>query len=181
MSLPLLEKYRTDIVPQMMKRFGYKNPLQAPKLKKIAINMGIGEGAHDIKLLDSASSELAQITGQKPLITRAKKSVANFKIKKGDPIGCKVTLRGTRMFEFFDRFLNVALPRVRDFRGLSEKSFDSNGNYTIGIVEQVIFPEIDYDKVIKVRGMDLTFTISDSRSKEESMELLTLFGVPFKK
>lgn len=177
----LLEKYRKEIVPQMIKTLGYKNLLQSPRIEKIVINMGVGEGAHEIKFLDAALAELMQITGQKPVITRAKKSIANFKIKKGDPIGCKVTLRGARMFEFLDRFLNAALPRVRDFRGLSDKSFDANGNYTIGIKEQIIFPEIDYDKVLKVRGMDISIVIEKAHSQEECAQLLALFGAPFRK
>jgi large subunit ribosomal protein L5 len=178
MTPRLLEKYRKTIVPEMAKKFSYKNSLQAPRLTKIVINMGIGAGAQDIKIVEQAMSELANISGQKPAITRAKKAIANFKIRKGLPIGCKVTLRGSRMYEFLDRLLNIALPRIRDFRGTSPDSFDEAGNYSLGIKEQSIFPEIDVDKVQRIQGMDIILNIRSS-SKEESFELLKLFGMPF--
>ncbi len=175
----LLERYRNEIVPEMVKIMGYKNKLQAPRLKKIVVNMGVGEAITDLKLLEKSMEELATITGQKPVMTRSKKAIANFKIKKGQPIGCKVTLRHYKMYEFFDRFVGVALPRIRDFRGLSPDSFDGDGNYSIGITEQAIFPEIDFDKITRVQGMDIIIAI-DSCSKKESYELLRLLGVPFK-
>lgn len=175
----LLEKYRTEVVPEMIKIMGYKNGMQAPRLKKVVVNMGVGEALQDVKFLEKSVDELATITGQKPVVTRAKKAIANFKIKEGQAIGCRVTLRRQRMYEFLDRFISVALPRIRDFRGLSPDSFDNNGNYTIGIQEQAIFPEIDFDKVTRVQGMDITIAI-DSRSKKESYELLRLLGIPFK-
>lgn len=176
----LYDKYKNEIVPQMMEKFGYVNKFQAPKIEKIVINMGVGEGAHDIKILDQAMAELALITGQRPIKTFAKKAVSGFKIRSGSPVGCKVTLRGMRMYEFLDRLLNVALPRVRDFRGLGRDSFDGYGNYTIGISEQTIFPEIEYDKVQRVQGMDITI-VTSTDSKEEAYELLRLIGTPFKK
>ena len=175
----LQERYRKEVVPEMVKLMGYKSPMQAPRLKKIVLNMGVGEAITDVKLLEKSMGELATITGQKPVMTRAKKAIANFKIKQGQPIGCKVTLRRQRMYEFLDRMISVALPRIRDFRGLSPDSFDNNGNYTIGVTEQAIFPEIDTDKVARVQGMDVTLVI-DSRSKKESHELLRLLGIPFK-
>src|SRR5699024_8707135 len=164
----------------MTKKFGYKNIMQVPKLEKIVINMGVGEAKENKKALDTAITDLEIISGQKAVVTRAKKSVANFKLREGMPIGCKVTLRGERMYEFADRLINLALPRVRDFRGVSQNSFDGRGNYALGIKEQLIFPEIEYDKVDKVRGMDIIF-VTTANTDEEARELLTLFGMPFKK
>ena len=175
----LLEKYRKEVVPERVKTMGYKSSMQAPRLKKVVINMGVGEALQDTKFLDKSVEELAIIAGQKPVVTRSKKAIANFKIKENQAIGCKVTLRRTKMYEFLDRFISVALPRIRDFRGLNPDSFDANGNYTMGITEQAIFPEIDFDKVSRVQGMDITIAI-DSRSKKESYELLRLLGMPFK-
>ncbi|PIV38903.1 MAG: 50S ribosomal protein L5, partial [Candidatus Omnitrophica bacterium CG02_land_8_20_14_3_00__42_8] len=172
------DRYRKTIVPELSKKFGYKNAMQAPVLKKIVINMGIGAGAQDIKFVEQAMADMGAIAGQKPVITRAKKAIANFKIRQGLPIGCKVTLRRNRMYEFMDRLLNVALPRIRDFRGMSPDSFDERGNYSIGIKEQSIFPEIDVDRIQKIQGMDIIMNIK-SKSKEESYELLKLFGMPF--
>lgn len=179
MTPRLLEKYRKEVVPEMVKLLGYKSPMQVPRLKKVVINMGVGEALQDIKFLEKSMDELATIAGQKPMLTRAKKAIANFKIKEGQAIGCKVTLRRTKMYEFLDRFISIALPRIRDFRGLNPDSFDGNGNYTIGITEQAIFPEIDSDKVTRVQGMDITIAINSS-SKKESFELLRLLGMPFK-
>ncbi len=176
----LLETYRKNIVPEMMKAFGYKNSMQVPRLKKIVINIGMGEATQDIKILEVAQNELATITGQKPVTTRAKKAIANFKIRKGSAIGCKVTLRRSMMYEFLDRLISVAIPRIRDFRGLPLGSFDSHGNYSFGLNEQVIFPEVDVDKVIKAHGMDVTI-VTDAESKKEAFELLKFFGMPFKK
>ncbi|MBI3009134.1 MAG: 50S ribosomal protein L5 [Candidatus Omnitrophica bacterium] len=175
----LLTRYRDEIVPGIMKKFNFKNRFQVPRLTKIVINIGMGEGGQDIKVLESACEEVALITGQRPVITRAKKAIANFKIRKGLPIGCKVTLRGMRMYEFLDRLTNVALPRIRDFRGVSATSFDGDGNYAIGITEQFIFPEIDYDKVQKIHGMDIIIGVTPT-SRECSYELLKLLGMPFK-
>ena len=176
----LLEKYNNEIIPQMTTRFNYKNRLQAPKIKKIVVNMGIGEAAQEIKELDAAMEELTLITGQKPAITRASKAIANFKIRKGSAVGCRVTLRHKRMYEFLDRLINVALPRIKDFRGMSNASFDSHNNYSLGITEQVIFPEIEFDKIQKTRGMDIAI-VMNARTREEAHELLKLFGMPFKK
>ena len=178
MTPRLLDQYRKTIVPELSKKFGYKNAMQAPRFKKIVINMGVGAGAQDIKFVEQAMADMGAIAGQKPVITRAKKAIANFKIRQGLPIGCKVTLRGNRMYEFLDRLLNVALPRIRDFRGMSPNSFDERGSYSIGIKEQSIFPEIDVDKVQKIQGMDIIMNIK-AKSKEESYELLKLFGMPF--
>ena len=164
----------------MMKKFEYSNIMQVPKLEKIVINMGVGEAKENKKVLESAVADLEKIAGQKAVVTRAKKSVANFKLREGMPIGCKVTLRGERMYEFADRLINLALPRVRDFRGVNQNSFDGRGNYALGIKEQLIFPEIEYDKVDKVRGMDIIF-VTTANTDEEARELLTLFGMPFKK
>ena len=164
----------------MIKKFGYKNVMQVPKLEKIVINMGVGEARDNAKVLESAVKDLTEIAGQKPVITKAKKSVANFKLREGMSIGCKVTLRGERMYEFADRLINLALPRVRDFRGVSADSFDGRGNYALGIKEQIIFPEIEYDKVDKVRGMDVIF-VTTAKTDEEARELLRLFGMPFRK
>lgn len=176
----LLEKYRNEIVPQMQEKFNLKNKLEVPRLEKIVINMGVGEAQPDIKILDKAMEELALITGQKPIMRRAKKAIANFKIKKGNPIGCKVTLRRTMMYEFLDRMISVALPRIRDFRGISPESFDEKGNFSLGLTEQTIFPEVDYDKMTRTQGMDITFVIKNAKSKERAQELLRLFGVPFR-
>lgn len=172
--------YRQECVPRMMQEFRYKSPMQVPKLEKIVINLGLGEAIQNIKLLESASAELAAIAGQKPVITRAKRSIAAFKLREGMPIGCMVTLRKQRMFDFFDKLVNVVLPRVRDFRGLSDKSFDGRGNYTLGIREQIIFPEIDYDKIDKIKGMNITI-VTTAPTDEEGKQLLTLMGMPFKK
>lgn len=176
----LKEQYLNEIVKNMKEKFAYKNVMQVPKLEKIVINMGVGEAKENSKILDSAISDLETITGQKVVVTRAKKSVANFKLREGMPIGCKVTLRGEKMYEFADRLINLALPRVRDFRGVSANSFDGRGNYAMGIKEQLIFPEIEYDKIDKVRGMDVIF-VTTANTDEEARELLTQFGMPFKK
>jgi large subunit ribosomal protein L5 len=176
----LKETYLNEIIDGMTKKFGYKNVMQVPKLDKIVINMGVGEAKENSKLLDSAIKDLETIAGQKAIVTKSKKSIANFKLRAGMPIGCKVTLRGEKMYEFADRLINLALPRVRDFRGVSSNSFDGRGNYALGIKEQVIFPEIEYDKIDKVRGMDIIF-VTTAKSDEEARELLTLFGMPFKK
>ncbi|MBE5934607.1 MAG: 50S ribosomal protein L5 [Lachnospiraceae bacterium] len=176
----LKETYKNEIMDGMTKKFGYKNVMQVPKLDKIVINMGVGEAKDNSKVLDAAIKDLETITGQKVIPTRAKKSVANFKLREGMPIGCKVTLRGERMYEFADRLINLALPRVRDFRGVNPNAFDGRGNYALGIKEQLIFPEIEYDKVDKVRGMDIIF-VTTAKTDEEARELLTLFGMPFSK
>ena len=176
----LKEQYKNEIVDEMMKKFGYKNVMQVPKLEKIVINMGVGEAKENGKVLESAISDLEKIAGQKAVATKAKKSVANFKIREGMSIGCKVTLRGERMYEFADRLINLALPRVRDFRGVNPNSFDGRGNYALGIKEQIIFPEIEYDKVDKVRGMDVIF-VTTAKTDEEARELLTCFNMPFAK
>ena len=176
----LKDKYKKEILPALMKQFAYKNPLQVPKVTKVVINMGLGEAVSNIKVIDSAVSDLTDITGQRPVVTRAKKSEAGFKLRTGMPIGCKVTLRGDRMYEFLDRLLNVALPRFRDFRGIPAKSFDGRGNYSLGIREQLIFPEIRYDKVDMVRGMDISIATS-ARSDEEAQMLLESLGFPFRK
>ena len=176
----LQEKYNNEIVPAMIEKFGYKNIMQVPKLNKIVINMGVGEAKDNAKVLDAAIKDLETISGQKAVITKAKKSVANFKLREGMPIGCKVTLRGERMYEFADRLINLALPRVRDFRGVNPNAFDGRGNYALGIKEQLIFPEIEYDKVDKVRGMDIIF-VTTAKTDEEARELLRLFGMPFVK
>ena len=172
--------YSTEIKDAMMKKFGYKNVMQIPKLEKVVINMGVGEARENAKLLDAAVKDLEIITGQKAIITKAKKSVANFKLREGMPIGCKVTLRGEKMYEFTDRLVNLALPRVRDFRGVNPDAFDGRGNYALGIKEQLIFPEIEYDKVDKVRGMDIIF-VTTAQTDEEARELLRLFGMPFQR
>ncbi|MDO4285437.1 MAG: 50S ribosomal protein L5 [Eubacteriales bacterium] len=176
----LKDLYNDEIREQMTKKFGYTNAMQVPKLDKIVLNMGVGEAKENEKLLEAAANDMAIITGQKPVLTRAKKSIANFKIREGMPIGCKVTLRGDRMYEFLDRLVNLALPRVRDFRGVNPNSFDGRGNYALGIKEQLIFPEIEYDKVDKVRGMDIIF-ITTAHTDEEARELLRLFNMPFAK
>jgi large subunit ribosomal protein L5 len=176
----LYEFYRQECVPKMMQEFRYKSSMQVPKIEKIVVNLGLGEAIQNIKLLESASTELAAITGQKPVITRAKRSIAAFKLREGMPIGCMVTLRKNRMYDFFDKLVNVVLPRVRDFRGLSGKSFDGRGNYTLGIKEQIIFPEIDYDKIDKVKGMNITI-VTTAPTDEEGRQLLALMGMPFRK
>jgi len=176
----LKEMYKNEIVAGMTKKFGYKNVMEVPRLDKIVINMGVGEAKENAKVLDTAVKDLEIIAGQKPIITKAKNSIANFKLREGMPIGCKVTLRGERMYEFADRLINLALPRVRDFRGVNPNSFDGRGNYAIGIKEQLIFPEIEYDKVDKVRGMDVIF-VTTAKTDEEARELLTQFGMPFRK
>ena len=176
----LKEKYSKEITPALMSKFNYKSVMQVPKIEKIVINMGIGDAVQNAKALDVAVEELATITGQKPLITRAKKSIAGFRLREGMPIGAKVTLRGERMYEFLDKLVSVSLPRVRDFRGVSKKSFDGRGNYTLGVREQLIFPEIDYDKVSKVRGMDIVI-VTTANTDEEARELLTQIGMPFQK
>ena len=173
-------KYEQEVKKALMEKFGYKSPMQIPKLEKIVINIGVGEAKDNAKALEAAANDLAIITGQKPIITKAKKSVANFKIREGMNLGCKVTLRSDRMYEFLDRLFNIALPRVRDFRGINPNSFDGRGNYALGIKEQLIFPEIDYDKIDKLRGMDIIF-VTTANTDEEARELLTLMGAPFYK
>ena len=172
--------YNAEIVPAMISKFGYKNVMQVPKLEKIVVNMGVGEAKDNAKVLESAAKDMETITGQKPVITKAKKSIANFKIREGMSIGCKVTLRGDKMYNFADRLINLALPRVRDFRGVSADSFDGRGNYSLGIKEQLIFPEIEFDKVDKVRGMDVVF-VTTAKTDEEARELIRLFGMPYAK
>ncbi len=180
MSSRLKEMYQNEIVPALTKKFGYKNVMQVPKLDKIVVNMGVGEAKENAKLLESAMKDLEIITGQKPIMTTAKKSIANFKIREGMKIGCKVTLRGDRMYEFLDRLVNLSLPRVRDFRGVNPNSFDGRGNYALGIREQLIFPEIEYDKIDKTRGMDVII-VTTAKTDEEARELLTQFNMPFSK
>jgi len=180
MAARLKEIYKNEIIDAMVKKFGYKNVMQVPKLEKVIINMRVGEAKDNAKVLDSAVRDLEIISGQKAVTTKAKKSVANFKIREGMAIGCKVTLRGEKMYEFVDRLINLALPRVRDFRGVNPNAFDGRGNYTLGIKEQLIFPEIEYDKVDKVRGMDVCF-VTTARTDEEARELLRLFNMPFQK
>jgi large subunit ribosomal protein L5 len=175
----LKEIYQEKAVPALMKRFNYKNRMEVPKLEKIVINMGLGEAIQNIKILDSAALELSQITGQKPVITKAKKSIAQFKLRTGMPIGCRVTIRKRRMYDFFNRLVNVTLPRVRDFKGLSGKSFDGRGNYALGIREQLIFPEIHYDKIDKIKGMNIVI-VTTAKTDEEGKELLKLLGMPFR-
>ncbi|MDO5574320.1 MAG: 50S ribosomal protein L5 [bacterium] len=176
----LKDMYKDEIVANMIKKFEYKNVMEVPKLEKVVINMGVGEAKENAKLLDAAVKDLEMITGQKAVLTKAKNSVANFKIREGMPIGCKVTLRGDKMYEFVDRLINLALPRVRDFRGVNPNAFDGRGNYALGIKEQIIFPEIEYDKVDKVRGMDVIF-VTTAKTDEEARELLTQFNMPFAK
>jgi large subunit ribosomal protein L5 len=175
----LKDAYRTEIVPALMKAFTYKNPMQVPKLEKITVNMGLGEAIQNIKVLDTAVDALTAITGQKAVVTKAKKSIANFKLREGMPIGAMVTLRRERMYEFFDRLVNLSLPRVRDFRGVSPKAFDGRGNYTLGIREQIIFPEVDYDKLDKIRGMNITIGTT-AKTDEEARALLRHLGMPFR-
>jgi large subunit ribosomal protein L5 len=174
----LKEKYDNEVVQAMMEKFGYKNIMEVPKLEKIVLNMGVGEAKDNPKVLEAAVSDMQLITGQKPVLTRAKKSIANFKLRENMPIGCKVTLRKQKMFEFADKLMNVALPRVRDFRGVSDKAFDGRGNYSLGIKEQLIFPEVEYDKIDKVRGMDIIF-VTTANTDEEARELLRFLGMPF--
>lgn len=176
----LRQKYENEIKNSMVEKFNYKSVMEIPKIEKIVINMGIGEAVSNSKVLDEAVAELALITGQKPVVTRAKKSIAGFRLREGMPIGCKVTLRGERMYDFLDKLVSISLPRVRDFRGVSKKSFDGRGNYTLGIKEQLIFPEIDFDKVSKVRGMDIV-VVTTANTDEEARELLTQLGMPFQK
>lgn len=176
----LIEKFKKEISPKLVEKFSYKNVMQVPKLEKIVLNMGVGEAAQDSKLLDEAFKELETIAGQKPTVRLAKTSISNFKLREGMKIGAKVTLRKDTMYEFLDRLVNVALPRVRDFRGISDKSFDGRGNYTLGIKEHIIFPEINVDKVTKVKGMDITF-VTTAKTDQEAYELLSAFGVPFRK
>jgi large subunit ribosomal protein L5 len=179
MHTSLHDRYQKEAMPALMKRFGYTNPMAVPRLLRITLNMGVGEGSQDSKLLDVAAQELGQISGQKPVITRAKKSIANFKLRKGMPIGTRVTLRGEQMYEFLDRLANIVLPRVRDFRGLPANAFDGRGNYTIGLRDQLVFPEIDYTRVDKVRGLNVCFTTS-AKTDEEGRELLRLLGLPLR-
>jgi large subunit ribosomal protein L5 len=175
----LKERYQKEIVPALMKEFNYPNVMAVPRLRKIVVNMGLGEAIQNAKLLDSATQELGQITGQRPVITRARKSIANFKLRKNMPIGAMVTLRGDRMYEFIDRLMNVALPRVRDFRGLSTRAFDGRGNYTLGLRDQLVFPEVDYAKVEKIKGMNISI-VTDAQSDAEALALLRHFGMPFR-
>jgi len=174
------EYYENEVVPAMIKKFNYANKMAVPKLEKIVVNMGLGEAKENAKAIESASGDMAIVTGQKPVTTKAKKSIANFKLREGMPIGCKTTLRAEKMYSFADRLINVALPRVRDFHGISGEAFDGRGNYTLGIKEQLIFPEIQYDKIDKIRGMDIIF-VTTAKTDEEAKELLTLFGMPFRK
>ena len=176
----LQERYENEVVKSLMEKFNYSSKMQAPKIEKIVLNIGVGDAVSNSKLLDDAVNELTLITGQKPVVTRAKKSIAGFKLREGQAIGCKVTLRGERMYEFLDKLVNVSLPRVRDFRGVNPNAFDGRGNYALGIKEQIIFPEIEYDKVDKVRGMDIIF-VTTAKTDEEARELLRLFGMPFVK
>lgn len=179
MAPRLLEKYNKEIVPEMMRAFGITNKYAVPRIEKIVINMGVGEALADIKILEKCMEELGQITGQKPIMRRAKKAISNFKIKQRNPIACKVTLRRTKMYEFLDRLINVAMPRIRDFRGVSADGFDHANNFGFGITEQTIFPEIEYDKITRTQGMDIAFVIKNAKNKEWAKELLKLFGMPF--
>jgi large subunit ribosomal protein L5 len=175
----LLEKYREEIIPQLMEKFAIKNRFAVPRLEKIVVNMGVGEGIQDIKILEKAMEELSLITGQKPIMRRAKKAIANFKVREGHPVGCKVTLRRARMYEFMDRLVNAALPRIRDFRGVSDTAFDKAGNYTLGLSEQGIMPELEFDRITRPQGMDITFVIKNGLVRQQAQELLRLFGMPF--
>ncbi len=175
----LKTSYRQDLIPRLMEKFAYKNVMQVPQLSKIVLNMGLGEAIQNIKILDSAVDELALIAGQRPVVTRARKSIASFKLRAGMSIGCRVTLRGERMYDFFTKLVNIALPRVRDFRGVSGKAFDGRGNYSLGIKEHIIFPEIDYDKIDKIKGLNVT-VVTTARTDEEGKELLKLMGMPFR-
>jgi large subunit ribosomal protein L5 len=176
----LQERYKKEIIPAMMKRFGYKNPMMVPRVIKLVINRGVGEATQNPKAMDISVVEIATITGQKPLVTKSKKAIAGFKLKENISIGCMVTLRGRKMYDFLDKFVNICLPKIRDFKGVNPKSFDGHGNYTIGIKEQLIFPEVEYDKVDKIRGMDITIVTNASKD-EEAQELLKLVGIPFRK
>ncbi|CAG1065837.1 50S ribosomal protein L5 [uncultured bacterium] len=175
----LKEKFAKDVIPAMMKEFNYSSVMQVPKLEKITLNIGLGEAVKDVKLIDAATRDLTAVTGQKPVVTKAKKSIATFKLRAGMPIGCMVTLRGPKMFEFFDRFVSFAVPRIRDFKGMPDKSFDGRGNYTIGVKEQIIFPEIEYDKIDKIRGLNITINTT-AKSDEEAKALLKHLGMPFR-
>ena len=175
----LKKLYETEVVPRLNEKFKYTNPMQVPRLEKIILNIGLGEAINNIKILDSAAEELKMIAGQKPVITRAKKSIAAFKLREGMPIGCKVTLRKKKMYDFFNKLVNVALPRVRDFRGISGKAMDGQGNYTLGVKEQIIFPEIDYDKIDKIKGLNIT-VVTSAKTDDEGRELLKLMGMPFR-
>lgn len=175
----LQEKYEKEAIPGLKSRFGYKNVMEVPRLVKVVVNMGVGEATQDAKVIDAAVSDLTQISGQKPVVTRAKRSIAAFKVRAGVPVGCKVTLRGQRMYEFLDKLFNIALPRIRDFRGVSPRSFDGRGNYSLGLREQLIFPEINYDKIDKIRGMDVVI-VTSAKTDEEAFELLKLLGMPFR-
>ena len=175
----LKEKYLNEVVPSLMNKYNYKSKMEVPKLEKIVINIGVGDATSNSKLLDAAVADLTKLSGQKPVVTKAKKSIAGFKVREGQPIGCKVTLRGENMYNFMDKLISISLPRVRDFRGVSPKAFDGRGNYTMGIKEQLIFSEIDFDDVVKVRGMDIIF-VTTAKSDEEAKELLKLMGMPFK-
>ncbi len=179
MTPRLKERYRAELLPQLRQEFGYRNDMEVPRLEKIVVNMGVGEGAHDPKAIDAAMTDMGIITGQKPKLCRARKSIAGFKLREGMSVGCKVTLRGDRMYEFLDRLMSLAIPRVRDFRGLDPNSFDGRGNYSFGLDEQLVFPEIDYDKIDKVRGMDVAI-VTTARTDHEALTLLKRFGMPFK-
>ncbi|MFH1092824.1 MAG: 50S ribosomal protein L5 [Candidatus Omnitrophota bacterium] len=179
MATRMQEKYDKEVLTQLIEKFKLRNKMEAPRIEKVVINMGVGKAQEDIKILEAAMADLATITGQKPVITRAKKAVANFKLRKGVPVGCKVTLRKTRMYDFMDRLINIALPRIRDFRGVSSNAFDKQGNYTLGITEQAIFPEINIDKVKNIQGMDIVIVIK-ANNKEQSKEMLRLLGMPFR-
>ena len=176
----LREFYQNEVAPKLAEQYQYESPMQIPMIKKIVLNMGMGEAIQNIKILDAATAELAQIAGQKPVITRARQSIAAFKLRKGMPIGCMVTLRGNRMYEFFDKLVNISLPRVRDFRGISPKALDGRGNYTLGVKEHIIFPEIDYDKIDKIKGMNITI-VTNAKTDDEARTLLTLMGMPFRR
>ena len=176
----LKELYNKEITASLMKEYNYSSKMEVPKLEKIVVNMGVGDGAHDTKFIEAAVKDLEAITGQKPVVTRARKSIAGFKLREGQPIGCKVTLRGENMYNFMDKLIKLALPRVRDFRGISKTAFDGRGNYTLGIKEQLIFPEINYDEVVKVTGMDIVF-VTTAKTNEEALHLLNAFGLPFRK
>ncbi len=175
----LLDKYRDEIVPQMIEKFGFKNRLAVPRIEKVVVNMGVGEALADVKVMDKAMDDLATITGQRPIVRRAKKAISNFKVRENHPVGCKVTLRRAVMYEFIDRLVNVAMPRIRDFRGVPADSFDHAGNYSLGLTDQAIFPEIDADRLSRSQGMDITFVIKNAKTTEQARELLRLFGMPF--
>ncbi|HEY3490646.1 MAG TPA: 50S ribosomal protein L5 [Candidatus Deferrimicrobiaceae bacterium] len=175
----LQDYYKSDVVPKLKDKFGYKNPMEVPKVEKVIVNMGLGEALENVKIIDSAVQEIGIITGQKPIVTKARKAISNFKLREGVPIGVKVTLRRDRMFFFLDKLMGIALPRVRDFKGVSPNGFDGRGNYTLGVKEQIIFPEIDYDKIDKIKGMNITI-VTSARTDEEGLELLRLLGMPFR-